>query len=131
MANVITKTSYDTETDIMLAQESYYYAIPCVVSDAGVEANAEGKKIIKAGTPLYGSESVFMNRQTVLTTQSVGNTPYGVARHNIDVTAGNANDTLVAIGVVDYLKLDDDVKALVDAARNNLSHILFVKGRAK
>lgn len=122
----ITPQEYVNETDILIAPE-LAFAIPCVVSNAGVVANSEGKKIIKAGTPLYGTADVFMNRQTVLSTS--GTTAYGVARWDIDVTAGDTNATLLVDGYVDYLKLDSSVQTVIDTAKENLTRILFIKGR--
>lgn len=127
---MVTKKTLVNETDILVSPE-LAFAIPCIVSNTGISADAEGKKVIKAGTPLYCSADVFMNRQTVLTTASSGNTIYGIARWDIDVTAGNTNATLLVAGYVDYLKLDSDVQALVDSAKANLPRILFLKGRAK
>ena len=127
---MVTTKTFDNETDILVAPE-LAFAIPCIVSNAGITANAEGKKIIKAGSPLYGSADVFMNRQTVLTTVSTGNTIYGLARWDIDVTAGNTNATLLVDGYVDYLKLDSAVQTLIDSAKASLTRILFLKGRAK
>lgn len=127
---MVTTKTFDNETDILVAPE-LAFAIPCIVSNAGITANAEGKKIIKAGSPLYGSADVFMNRQTVLTTVSTNNTIYGIARWDIDVTAGNTNATLLVDGYVDYLKLDSAVQTLIDSAKANLPRILFLKGRAK
>ena len=127
---MVTTKTFDNETDILVAPE-LAFAIPCIVSNAGITANAEGKKIIKAGSPLYGSADVFMNRQTVLTTVSTGNTIYGIARWDIDVTAGNTNATLLVDGYVDYLKLDSAVQTLIDSAKASLTRILFLKGRAK
>lgn len=124
---MITEKSYGNDVDIRIASE-LAFELPCIVSNAGVVANEEGKKIIKAGTPLYG-ENYFMNRQEVLKTS--GTTAYGVALHDIDVTAGDTNDTLLIAGYVDYLKLDASVQSLVDTAKTNLTRILFVKGRAK
>ena len=124
---MITEKSYGNDVDIRIASE-LAFELPCIVSNAGVVANEDGKKIIKAGTPLYG-ENYFMNRQEVLKTS--GTTAYGVALHDIDVTAGDTNDTLLISGYVDYLKLDSSVQSLVDAAKSSLTRILFVKGRAK
>lgn len=119
---------FANETDILIAPE-LAFALPCIVGDTGVVANAEGKKIIKAGTPLYGSANPFMERQTVLAIS--GTKAYGVARWDIDVTAGSKNATLLVDGYVDYLKLDDTVKALVDAQGVQAQlDILFIKGRA-
>lgn len=126
--------TFTNETDILIAPE-LAFAIPCIVSNTGVTANAEGKKIIKAGTPLYASQSVFMNRQAVMkTTKSTetGSTDavYGIARWDIDVTdEEKTNATLLVDGYVDYLKLDSSVQALV-SAETGLTRILFIKGRA-
>lgn len=119
------KTTYTNTSDILIAPE-LAFAIPAIFGNTGVSANAEGKKIIKAGTPVYAEADVLMNRQTVLTVS--GTTAYGVARHDIDVTAGNANDTLLVAGYVDYLKLDASVQTLVDGAKANLPKITFLKG---
>lgn len=120
---------YDNENDIVMSPE-LAFAIPAILANTGVTANAEGKKIIKAGTPLYGTANVFKNRQTVLTISGgEGAAIYGVARHDVDVTEGNVNDTLLVAGYVDYLKLDSSVKTLVDAAEASLPRILFVSGR--
>lgn len=125
---------YGTDVDILIAPE-LAFAIPCIVTNTGIAANSEGKKIIKAGTPLYASANVFMNRQSVMKaakSTETGSTDavYGVARWDIDVTDGEKNATLLVDGYVDYLKLDDSVKALV-SAETALNRILFIKGRVK
>ena len=124
----IKETDYTNETDILIAPE-LAFAIPVIVTNASVTADSEGKKIIKAGTPLYASADVFMNRETKMTTVSTANTVYGIARWDIDVTDGDTNATLLVAGYVDYLKLDSTVQTAVDTAKTNLTRILFVKGR--
>lgn len=124
---ILKKQEYTNETDILIAPE-LAFAIPCIVSNSGVSANSDGKKIIKAGTPLYATEDVLMNRQTVLSTS--GTTVYGIARWDIDVTdEENTNATLLVSGYVDYLKLDSSVQTLIDTAKTSLTRILFLKGR--
>lgn len=126
----ITATEYTNKTDILIAPE-LAFAIPCVVSNAGVIADSEGRKIIKAGTPLYAAKDVFMNREEPLHTTDAGSeTIYGVARWDIDVTEGETeNATLLVSGYVDYLKLESDVQSKIDTAKTNISRILFIKGR--
>ena len=119
------KTTYTNTSDILVAPE-LAFAVPAIFGNTGVSANAEGKKIIKAGTPVYASADPLMNRQTVLGV--AGTNAYGVARHDIDVTAGNTNDTLLVAGYVDYLKLESSVQTLVDSAKDKLSKITFIKG---
>lgn len=105
--------------------------IGCIVGNAGVSADSEGRKIIKAGTPVGGTVDVLIERQTVLTvTNSAdsGANAQGVILHDVDVTAGNANATLVVSGVVDVAKLGVEVAA---AAKTKLAKITFQKGENK
>ena len=123
---MVKETTYGADVDILIAPE-LAFALPCIVGNSGVSANEEGKKIIKAGTPLYGSANVYKERQTVLATS--GTTPYGVARWDIDVTNGNTNASLLIAGYVDLKKLDASVVSAIATAESDLSRILFVNGR--
>lgn len=118
------KETYGADKNILIAPE-LAFTIGCVVGNAGVDANEQGKKIIKAGTPVGNATNVLKNRQTVLTTE--GNAQ-GVVLHDIDVTSGNANATLVVAGYVDLLKLDADVVEKVETAEATLTKITFMKG---
>lgn len=108
--NEVKTASYGNEKQILIAPE-VAVEIGCLVTNTGVDANSDGKKILKAGTPVGGSTNVLMNRQTVLTKQTGANAQ-GVLLHDVDVTAGQANATLVIEGVIDYEKVDEDVQAL-------------------
>ena len=109
--------SYENENDIVLFPE-LAVGIPVIVGNTGVVANSEGKKIIKAGSPLFGSVDFLMNRDTVL--RAAGDETYkyvaGVARWDIDVTEGNTNATVLYAGYVDFLKLDSAVQTAVTTA---------------
>ena len=49
--------------------------------------------------------------------------------HDVDVTAGAENATIVVAGCVDLLKLDEATAALItDATVAKLTNIVFVKG---
>lgn len=50
----ITKTSGTTRNIILMAPE-LAFSISCKVANTGIEADGNGKKLVKAGTPLYGS----------------------------------------------------------------------------
>lgn len=102
--------------------------IGCQVGNTGMTADSNGKKIIKAGTPVGGTTSVFENRQTVLSvtnTSTDGANAQGVVLHDVDVTDGNANATLVVRGMIDLLKLD---VTPVAEAKTALDKIIFMKG---
>lgn len=128
-------------TDILIAPE-LAFAIPCIVTNTGVTANSEGKKIIKAGTPITFASDVFSaNREAkgsayLATASTTGPAVYGYARWDIDVTGGDTNATLLVDGYVDLLKLDSAIQTLVvttltaDTNTATKARVRFIKGRA-
>ena len=92
-----------------------------VAQSAGVDK--DGKKIVKAGTPLSGN---LRARKTAFT--GGGTTPVGVLLHDVDVTKGAANGTLLIFGFVNMDRLDTDTKALVtsDAETSLTGKIWFL-----
>lgn len=131
---MIKSKTFGADKNILIAPE-LAYCVGCIVGNTGVIADAKGKKIIKAGTPVGGTTDVLANRQTVLvvTNNANGETPaagdgknsQGVLLHDVDVTEGNTNATLVVAGIVDTEKLDVTVNA---AAKTVLTKITFQKG---
>lgn len=124
VANSITEKEFGNDKQILIAPE-LAFTIGALVGNSGVDANSEGKKIIKAGTPVGGSTSVLTNRQTVLT---VGGTAQGVVLHDVDVTAGDTNATLVLEGTVDALKLDSATVTAIQSAAANIPNIRLMNG---
>ena len=126
MANkVVTQTYGAPEKHILIANDSYMVTLPAIIKATGVSAGADGKKIVKAGTPVYGD---IEKRDSGFAIS--GDTAAGVVMHDVDVTAGDENGTLVIAGCVDLLKLDDSVKTAVASAKANLPRIIFVEGSA-
>lgn len=125
VANSVKTNSYANEKQILIAPE-LAFSIGCLVGNTGVEADANGKKIIKAGTPVGGSTSVLTNRQTVLTKGAEN--AQGVVLHDVDVTDGDGRATLVIAGYVDLYKLDADVVTIVNEATETLNRIVFLNG---
>lgn len=123
VANKIKKQSYGNRKEILIAPE-LAFSIGCVVSNTGISA-VNGRKILKAGTPVGGAD-VLTNRQAVLSQNTEA--PVGIVLHDVDVTDGDENATLVLKGQVDLLKLEDDVKALVGTAKSKLTDIIFMNG---
>lgn len=121
---------FGADKNILIAPE-LANTVGCIVGNTGVEADSEGKKIIKAGTPVGGTVDALIERQTVLTVTNTADSAansQGVILHDVDVTAGNNNATLVVSGVVDVAKLD---VTIVDAAKTKLTKITFQKGENK
>lgn len=126
---MVSKETYGVEKHILIANNSYMATLPARVTNTGISADSDGKKIIKAGTPLYGN---IEKRDTAFTVSGAeGATPSAIILHDVDVTAGAENATIVLAGVVDLLKLESSVKtALTSAVKAALPRIIFVEGSA-
>lgn len=121
----IKETNYSTRKNILLAP-ALAYAVPVVVNSTNVTANAQGKKIIPAGTCLGAAKKVLDEPNTVLSAV-VDNTAQGILLYDVDVTDGSANATLLVSGVVDTSKFN--YATLVPAAAKTvLTHIIFRNG---
>ena len=129
MAQMVKTTTYNApEKDVALNPDNLF-EIGVQVANTGVTADSEGRKIIKAGTPVGGTTSVLSTRNTVLTvtnSSSTGANAQGVLRHDVDVTAGNANATMIVRGEVDESKCP----TIASEAKTALVHIIFVNGGA-
>ena len=125
VANSVKTKSYANEKQILIAPE-LAFTIGCLVGNSGVDADSNGRKIIKAGTPVGGATSVLTNRQTVLTKGA--DNAQGVVLHDVDVTDGDGRATLVVSGYVDLYKVDSDVQSIITSATSTLSRIVFLNG---
>lgn len=125
MSNLIKQTNYGVAKDILIAPE-LMFSIPVQVTNTGVSANDNGKKIIKAGTPIGGNTNVLLNRNTVLAVAN-GATAQGIVLHDVDVTEGQENATMLVAGYVDINKIDVDAQPSADA-QTALTKITFMKG---
>lgn len=120
----ISKTSAMTRKNILIAPE-LAFSLSCKVANTGVEAGENGKKIVKAGTPLVGDAEA---RDTAFTVGGADSTPCGILLHDVDVTAGTANAQFVIFGFVDSTKLDDSVVAmLTKEMKAKMPKITFIK----
>lgn len=132
---MITKETYTNVKNILIGQDSYHISLPCIIGNTGVTA-VDGKKILKAGTPLTGDITARDTAFTKATTTNRGDSAassnaVAILLHDVDVTDGDANGTIVLAGCIDLLKLDSATQELIDAAtKAALSRIIFVKGSA-
>lgn len=119
----ISKVSATTEKTILIAPE-LAFALSCKVANTGVSAGADGKKIIKAGTPLAGNMEA---RETAFTVGTDANA-VGIILHDVDVTDGTKNAQVCTFGFVDSGKLDSTVAAMFTSGmRTKLADIHLVK----
>lgn len=123
----VRKETYGNTNQILFAVE-HQVSMGVVVSKAlGV---AEGnKKVVKAGTPLTGNLDA---RTTAFTAATAGSpteasNAVGVLLHDVDVTTGDANGTLLLFGFVNTNRIDATTKAkLTDTVKAAMPMIKFV-----
>ena len=115
MANRIKSQTYVNVNQILFNTDPQV-SVGVLVGNTGITAGADGRKIVKAGTPLTGSlEARGTAFAKASTTEGVSNA-VGVLLHDVDVTAGAENGTLLIFGFVDLNKVDTTTAALIDAA---------------
>lgn len=123
----VRKETYGNTNQILFAVE-HQVSVGVVVSKAlGV---AEGtKKVVKAGTPLTGN---LDERTTAFTAAKAGSSSeasdaVGVLLHDVDVTTGDANGTLLLFGFVNTNRIDATTKSkLTDIVKAAMPMIKFV-----
>lgn len=101
-----------------------YVAVSVIVANTGIDAGTDGRKVIKAGTPLTGD---LTDRTTAFVVASTSGEPavsnaVGLALHDMDVTDGNENGSLLVFGFVNHAKVEELVADHIDA----LKHIVFI-----
>lgn len=104
----IKKSSY-VSTNQILFNTDPFVAVSIIVDDAlGVVDQASGRKIVKAGTPLAGDLTkrdvafVAVNEASA----SLASDAKGILLHDVDVTTGDANGTLLIFGFVNVDRID-------------------------
>ena len=125
MANMIKTTDYSkNQKQILIGQESYYIALPVLVSGT---ANST----IYAGQPVVGDITARDTAFTVPTAETDGNyKANGIILHDVVLDAdGKGNATLVLAACVDLLKLESAVQTFIGKS-SGLDRIIFVKGSA-
>lgn len=103
----ITKQSYGSRVQI-LANVEMQAAVGCRVAVALGKVDGTGRKIVKAGTPVKGDLSALTTAFTAADTDAAG-----VLLHDVDVTKGDGNATLLLFGFVNLNRLESDTKALI------------------
>lgn len=113
--------TYGNRNQILFAIE-HQVSMGCVVdASAGVVEN--GRKIVKAGTPLTGD----LDARTTAFTKATGANAIGVLLHDVDVTVAENNGTILLFGFVNTNRIDETTKALITSeVKTALPMIKFV-----
>lgn len=121
MANMIEKTSYPNNPKQIMLADSQMVSFPVVVANTDVTAGSDGRKILRAGTPITGDIEARNTAFTKAKSTSSGEPPanksnaVGILLHDVDVTNGNNNGVIVLFGFVDLEKLDTETFKLITA----------------
>lgn len=121
MANMIQKTSYPNNPKQIMLADSQMVSFPVIVANTGVDAGSDGRKIMRAGTPITGDIEARNTAFTKAKTTSSGepavstSNAVGILLHDVDVTNGNNNGVIVLFGFVDLEKLDTETFKLITA----------------
>lgn len=122
--------NYNFEKTV-LDMHSFYYTLPCQVTNTGLTADSSGRKIIKAGTPVGGDTNALLNRDTavLIATNDATNgaKTQGVVIHNVDVTEGQTTAIVAFAGVIDMAKMDAGF--VLDSKVTFPHDIIYMKGR--
>lgn len=114
------ETTFTNKKEILKFPD-HYVNLAVTVSDAGVATNADGKKIVPAGTILGGG---FLTDESVLAVKTNGAGAEGVLFNDTDVTYGPAPGAAMIHGFVDLDKLPEVPAAEAVTA---LKQITFLK----
>lgn len=111
MANKITKKTAVSENQILFDVMNKKSVSIIVDASIGVVDTDTGKKIVKAGTLLAGD---LTDR-----TQPFGSTGtvQGVLMHDVDVTLGDENGTLLIWGFVNLDRLEESVATAAETGK--------------
>lgn len=105
----IKKETFLSNNQILIAPDTAI-SFGCVVSQSlGVKDTATGKMIVKAGTPLAGN----LDDRTIPFTKGTASDVVGILLHDVDVTIGDANSTIVVSGVINKNRIDATTLALL------------------
>lgn len=113
-------TDYANSKEI-LKYPDHHVSMTATFDDTGITANADGKKIVPAGTIVGGG---MLADRSVKAKAANDATAEGVSRYDVDVTYGPAVGAVVIHGFVDLAKLPEQPSAEAIGA---LKQITFMK----
>lgn len=102
------RVKYENDMEILVTEKNLVAFSGTVVS-AGVDVNAEGKKIVKAGSFIDATGAVVKPSGT-----SFEGDPIGILRNTVDVTNGDAPASIIVEG---YLREDRVFDGYQDEAK--------------
>ena len=121
----VKQTSYGTSIDILF-NLAPYAARPVMVESDNVPADANGRKIVKAGSLLDAQGRAFVKPSNEVLPLNDDTARY-VLLKDIDVTAGDKVGAGVYIGTLDEKKIEKNTGVTIsDEAKEALRGIIFM-----
>lgn len=122
--NGVKKQTYGAPVQILLNPD-FQFSVGVVVSNA-TAVEEGGRKVVKAGTPLAGNLDA---RNTAFTVATEAANVQGILLHDVDVTDGNGNGTLLIFGFVNPDKIDATTRAMLTTEiKAAIPQVKFIKG---
>ena len=122
-----------TNSVAFLLQPETAFSVSVMVGNTGVSNDANGRKIIKAGTPIGGTTSALESRGTVLqttNTSSLGANTQGILAYEVDVTNGSVSVAMIVAGRIDTSRLPVEMVAEAKTQLESKGRFIFVNGGA-
>lgn len=113
------ETKFSNKKEILKFPD-HYVNLTVTVSDAGIKANADGKKVVPAGTLLGGGVLSDSTKHAVKANDA---TSEGVLFNDTDVTYGPAAGALLIHGYIDTNKLPEAPTAEAITALKQITFI--------
>ena len=110
----IKKETYGNRNQLLFAVE-HQVSMGIVVDETAFTVTENGRKIAKAGTPVTGSLDARGTAFTPAATTSGASNAVGILLHDVDVTDGDNNGTLLLHGFVNTNRIDATTKAKITA----------------
>lgn len=110
----IKKETYGNRNQLLFAVE-HQVSMGIVVDETAFTVTENGRKIAKAGTPVTGSLDARGAAFTPAVTASNASNAVGILLHDVDVTEGDNNGTLLLHGFVNTNRIDATTKAKITA----------------
>lgn len=86
-------------------------SVGVIVDETVGTAGEDGRKIVKAGTPLNGD--LTARGTAFVAAEDTSNPAVGVLLHDVDVTDGDANGTLLIWGFVNLNRMDSTTAGFI------------------
>ncbi len=122
-------------TTTVLKFPDHFVAIPVTVDDTGIVADADGKKIVPAGTNIGGVSGSCLEDDSQLVCEKNADGVAGAAGaavdaegvliNNVDVTYGPASGSMLIHGFIDLNKLPEAPHA--NAIKAMAGRVVFLK----